>query len=228
MAIIPFTKIKPISIDENFIYPTTFNFFNLKNLTDVSSYSNIGFMIVSVPDALEILLKGQFYTTYRMISVNNRAVVIAVNSSTSLGHYSCPYFQIICKPNVHGVFKIGLKCVDTVNLTVSWSDLTDANINHNIVYLDVIVNPKSGDSSPDMPVELDLYSYLETFGMDISSNDVKCFKCGSALQLNNDNLVCENSHTYTKSDFIYEHSSFLNGLVSELAENKLCGIQLQT
>lgn len=71
-------------------------------------------------------------------------------------------------------------------------------------------------------VEINLNSYFSSFDKNINDEDVRCFKCGSALSVVNNNLQCINSHTYTFSQYILEHSSFLKSLITEIENNKIC------
>lgn len=115
------------------------------------------------------------------------------------------------------------KAIDKGAVSTLWSEsvFVDKNISNTHVSLQVKIFSSNHVSSSNIEFE----ELLNVMNVDI--NETNCFKCGSHLTIDGEELVCINSHTYTKKDFIFKQLSFLNDIASEISQNKLCGVQFQ-
>lgn len=73
-----------------------------------------------------------------------------------------------------------------------------------------------------LQVSFDFSNYLNSFGKDLSSDNVKCFKCGFPLSVSNNALQCQNSHNYTFEEYILQHSDYLKCLIDSTASSGIC------
>lgn len=179
--------------------------------------------VLTFINTLETLTPNKFYISYDLLLEN----------SDGYDFESIPIFKVTNVLNgivlKSGHF-VSAPFIIEPNEYITWQyDTTEDVI---IPAFTVVLNDLNADSSSDIEVmihcnkkdnlSIDINSYLSIFGKNLSSNNVKCFKCGFPLSLNQSNLKCINSHIYEFEDYIYEHSSYLASLVQAVKENNVC------
>lgn len=92
------------------------------------------------------------------------------------------------------------------------------NIDKKSCSTDVLIS----DVSSIHLTSVDIIDYVSIYNESIENGDVRCFKCGSALSVLDNKLECLNSHIYSFSEYILQHSSFLQSLILEIENKNVC------
>lgn len=200
------------------------NYWSIKEILaycDIS-YSNTA-PLLTFCNTLETSTPNNFHIPYSLI----------LDNSDGFDLESTPLIKvknILDGTILKGGFPVSAPFLFEPNEFITWQFNTLEDII--IPAFTIVLNDLNDDSSSDIQINIhcnksnnlniDINAYLLLFGKSFELNNVKCFKCGFPLSINQNNLKCENSHIYDFKDYIYEHSSYLSSLLQNLKDGKVC------